>query len=139
MRLIALLFLTLTLLSGCQTLLRRTPSFRQWAENSLQQTTHFPTRYTRDIALSPKVTHPFTLLLNNPESAWIDCGEGLILKLKDPTYANQWAELTLVDADNDGIKDLHFTAQTIDTPVPLKAIFLYTDGTWEHYLLPSGF
>lgn len=139
MRLIALLFLTLTLLSGCQTLLRRTLSFRQWAENSLQQTTHFPTRYTRDIALSPKVTHPFTLLLNNPDSAWIDCGDGLILKLKDASYQKHWAELTLADTDDDGIKDLIFTAQTEASPVPLKAIFLYNHGTWEHYLLPPGF
>lgn len=126
-------------LLGCSTLQLRRFSFRAWAERHLASETAYPARYQQAIRLSPQVSHPFTLILNSPTSAWIDCGNGVILRLKEEIYQDTWAQLTLADVDQDGIDDLIFTAQSHDTPDPLKAIFLYHAGKWEPYLLPPGF
>lgn len=131
--------ISLILCAGCKTIQFRKFSFRAWAEECLSATSSFPTRYTRTIKLSNQIQHDFTLYLESSNAICLNCGNGLILKLKDPDYQNFWAEVTLTDVNSDGIDDLFFKTKATEYPEPVKAIFLFQDGKWEYYLLPTGF
>ena len=134
-----LLLLLPLLLVGCKSNPFATFTFRGWAEQRLAETTEFPTFYSRKVSMGGGVRHPFTLQIYSPTSIWLNCGNGLVLKLREAYYQNDWAELVLEDTNGDNIKDLRFTALARDTPKPLKAIFVYQSDKWEHYLLPDSF
>jgi hypothetical protein len=115
-------------------------SFRAWAEARLEETTSFPTSYTRKVKLASGITHDFRLNIHCANTIWLNCGNQLYLLLKDEDYQDQWAEVILADVDGDNIQDLIFTAQSTYSPEPpIKAIFLYRADTWERYFLPPHF
>ena len=136
MKFLAYLLPLLLLCGGCAT---GSPgdSLQAWI---LREATHgpYPRTLTRCESLGQGHTHAFTLALDAPARASLDCGQGLVLKVLGPGYTDGRAWLILADADGDGILDLHFSARLLPEDQPYTAFFLYRPDAWERYLLPGA-
>lgn len=121
-----LALLSLTFCCGCAA--HFSPS--RWAESASAGVETYPRTLTLE-------EEGLTLVFSDPQTATIDFGRGLKLKVRSADYLGGWAKILLRDMDGDGQKDVWFSATLLPELTPVEVIFLRRENEWERYVLPK--
>lgn len=102
----------------------------RWAQSASEGVTAYPSERTLE-------QEGLTLVFSDPQTATIDFGMGLKLKVRSADYLHGWAKIVLKDMDGDGRNDVWFSAILLPELSPLEVIFLRRENEWERYVLPN--
>lgn len=133
------LFAALLFATGCITSSNQ-PRFavQRWARD-VHARGVYPAVDMRLEPIGPRETLAVRATFPDADHGTLDFGDGLILNVLSPENEGRWAQVVLEDADQDGVRDVRFSAVLLPGRQPVTAFFLRRPGAWERYLMPVDF
>lgn len=111
---------------------------QRWAR-SVHARNLYPAVDMRLEPIGPRETLAIRATFPDADHGTLDFGDGLILNVLSPENEGRWAQVALEDADQDGVRDVRFSAVLLPERQPVTAFFLRRKGAWEKYLVPVDF